>query len=205
MAATPDGTRLIAAFEGPLVDPQSGRPETAEGAAVVRLLEFDVAAGRWTGRSWRYRLEDPAHVIGDLAMIDGTNAVLIERDDASEGSPALACAGPARPDCFNRPAAFKRVFRIDLAQTDAQGFVRKLGFIDLMDIADPDRLARAPHEPDGRFALPFQGPEGIAVVDAEHIVVVNDNNLPFNSARRIGAPDDSEIALLRVPELLRRR
>lgn len=205
MAATPDGQRLIAMFEGPLVDPQSGQPETVEGAAVVRMLEFDVASRRWTGRQWRYRLENPANVIGDIAMVDANSAVLIERDDASEGSAAQACNGPARPDCFNRPAAFKRVYRIDLSHTDAQGFVRKLGWIDLMDIADPEGVAHAPREPNGRFALPFQGPEGIAVVDAEHIAVVNDNNLPFNSARRIGKPDDTEIALLRVPELLRAR
>jgi hypothetical protein len=205
MAATPDGQRLIAMFEGPLVDPATGQPETHAGAPAVRMLEFDVATRRWTGRQWRYRLEDAANVIGDLAMVDATTAVLIERDDASEGSPALACNGPARPDCFNRPAAFKRVYRIDLANADADGFVRKLGWIDLMDIADPEGVAHAPREPNGRFALPFQGPEGIAVVDADHIAVVNDNNLPFNSARRIGQPDDSEIALLRVPEFLRAR
>jgi hypothetical protein len=40
-------------------------------------------------------------------------------------------------------------------------------------------------------------------VDADHIVVANDNNLPFSSGRRIGANDDNEFALLRVPELLR--
>jgi hypothetical protein len=205
MAGTPDGARIIAMFEGPLVDPASGQPEAAGGAAVVRMLEFDVAQRRWTGRQWRHRLENPAHVVGDLAMVDATTAVLIERDDASEGSPALACNGPARPDCFNRPAAFKRVVRIDLAATDAEGFVRRIGMIDLMDIADPDGRAHAPREPNGRFAFPFQGPEGIAVVDAEHIAVVNDNNLPFNSARRIGRPDDTEIILLRVPELLRAR
>jgi hypothetical protein len=205
MAGTPDGSRIIAMLEGPLVDPATGQPETIAGAAAVRILEFDVAARRWTGRQWRHRLENPAHVIGDLAMVDATTAVLIERDDATEGSPALPCSGPARPDCFNRPAAFKRVVRIDLAATDADGFVRRIGMVDLMDIADPDRRAHAPLEPNGRFAFPFQGPEGIAVVDADHIAVVNDNNLPFNSARRIGRPDDTEVILLRVPELLRAR
>lgn len=203
MAATPDGTRLIAMFEGPLVDPQTGQPEMAGEAAVVRMLEFDVAQRRWTGRHWRYRLENPAHAIGDLAMVDANTAVLIERDDTTEGSAAQACNGPARADCFNRPAAFKRVYRIDLGNAD--GFVRKLGYIDLLDIADPDGRAHAPLEPNGRFAFPFQGPEGVAVVDAEHIAVVNDNNLPYNSARRMGQPDDTEIVLLRVPELLRAR
>ena len=197
MAATPDGRRLIAMFEGPLVDPQTGQAEP-----FVRMLEFDVATRAWTGRQWRYRLEDAANAVGDIAMVDENSAVLIERDDTTDGSPAQACNGPARLDCFNRPAAFKRVYRIDLANTDAEGFVRKIGYIDLLDIADPDRRAHAPLEPNGRFAFPFQGPEGVTVVDREHIAVVNDNNLPYNSARRIGRPDDTEIVLLRVPELL---
>ncbi|MBN9486766.1 MAG: hypothetical protein J0H44_06050 [Alphaproteobacteria bacterium] len=41
------------------------------------------------------------------------------------------------------------------------------------------------------------------VVDADHILVGNDNNLPFSSGRAIGRSDDSEMVLLRVPELLR--
>ena len=43
------------------------------------------------------------------------------------------------------------------------------------------------------------------VVDADHIAVGNDNNLPFSSGRVIGKNDDNELALLRVPELLRAR
>ena len=31
------------------------------------------------------------------------------------------------------------------------------------------------------FALPHLGPEGMADVDATHIVVVNDDNFPFSS------------------------
>jgi hypothetical protein len=40
---------------------------------------------------------------------------------------------------------------------------------------------------------------------ADHIIVANDNNLPFSSGSTIGKNDDSEFALLRVPELLRGR
>ena len=198
MAVTPDGTRLIAMFEGPLFDEQ-GEPEP-----FLRLLEFDVAGGAWSGKEWRYRREDDGNVIGDLAMIDATTALVIERDDSSEGSPRLACPGEPKPDCFNKPARFKRVYKIDLAATD-QGFVRKVGYVDLLDIADPDGRSHAPAEPDGRFVFPFQGPEGVAVVDARTIAVINDNNLPYNAGRTLGKPDDSEIALLEVPELLAAR
>ena len=198
MAATPDGTRLIAMFEGPLFD------ATGEAEPFLRLLEFDVASATWTGKQWRYRREEDGNVIGDLAMIDATTALVIERDDTSEGSPRLACAGEPRPDCFNKPARFKRVYKIDLAATD-EGFVRKLGYVDLLAIADPDGRSHAPKEPDGWFVFPFQGPEGVAVVDARTIAVINDNNLPYNAARTLGKPDDSEIALLEVPELLAAR
>jgi hypothetical protein len=93
------------------------------------------------------------------------------------------------------------VFKIDLAPND-DGFVRKIGYVDLLDIDDPDGRSHAAEEPDGKFIFPFQGPEGVAVVDARTIAVINDNNLPYNTSRTIGKPDDSEIALLRVPELM---
>jgi len=41
------------------------------------------------------------------------------------------------------------------------------------------------------------------VVDADHIIVANDNNLPYSSGRQIGKQDDNEFILLRVPEFLR--
>jgi hypothetical protein len=43
------------------------------------------------------------------------------------------------------------------------------------------------------------------VVDGEHIVVGNDNNLPFSAGRHLTRADDNEVILLRVPELLRAR
>jgi hypothetical protein len=34
------------------------------------------------------------------------------------------------------------VYKIDLSQPDAGGFVRKIGFVDLLDIKDPESKAR---------------------------------------------------------------
>lgn len=45
------------------------------------------------------------------------------------------------------------------------------------------------------FVLPHLGPEGLTLVDATHIVVVNDN-FPFSSRRTIGQPDDNELTLV---------
>jgi hypothetical protein len=42
-------------------------------------------------------------------------------------------------------------------------------------------------------------------VDAEHIIVGNDNNFSFSSSREPNRQDDNEFVLLRAPELLRSR
>ena len=87
---------------------------------------------------------------------------------------------------------------------DAEGFVRKAGYVALLDIKDPEGKAKAGAR-DGVFTFPFVTIENVDVVDAEHIIVANDNNLPFSSGRQIGKNDDNEFILLRVPELLRAR
>lgn len=42
-------------------------------------------------------------------------------------------------------------------------------------------------------------------MDAEHIVVLNDNNLGASAAREFGKNEPNEMIVLRVPELLRAR
>jgi len=201
MAASPDGRFLYPLLEGPLWDEAAKAWESKGGREYLRILEFDVAQGRFTGRSWKYLLEINGNNIGDFNMIDADTGLIIERDNG-EGDPRHACQGPPRADCFNVPAKFKRVYKVDLRQADAEGFARKVGFVDLMDVKDPDKRART-GTTDGVFTFPFVTIENVDVVDADHIIVANDNNLPFSSGRRIGANDDNEFALLKVPELLR--
>ena len=71
-----------------------------------------------------------------------------------------------------------------------------------MDIYDPHKLARQGGR-DGKFTVPFFTIENVDVVDADHIIVGNDNNLPFSSGRALGKADDNEMILLRVGELLK--
>lgn len=202
MAVSPDARTLYPMFEGPLWDAQAGAPETDDGGAFLRIAEYDVAQRRFTGRTFRYRLEDPRHAIGDFNMVDADTALVIERDN-DQGDPALACPeGQRRPDCFAGPVArFKRVYRIELAGVADGGHVRKAAYADLMDIADPRGLARLGGR-DGRLAFPFVTIENVDVVDAEHVVVGNDNNFPFSSGRAPGVSDHNEFVLLRVPGLL---
>ena len=201
MAASPDGKFLYALLEGPLVS-ESGEMEAKDGKRFLRILEFDVAKGEFTGKGYKYMLEAPANAIGDFNLIDATSGLVIERDD-TEGDAAQACAaGAPKPDCFNVPAKFKRIYKIDLAQADADGVVKKLGYIDLMDIDDPQKLARQGGR-DGKLTFPFFTIENVDIVDADHIIVGNDNNLPFSSGRALGKADDNELILLKVGDLLR--
>ena len=80
--------------------------------------------------------------------------------------------------------------------------MKKVGYIDLMDIDDPQHVARQGGK-DGKFTFPFFTIENVDVVDPDHIIVGNDNNLPFSSGRAIDRSDDNELILLKVPELLK--
>jgi len=204
MAATPDGSRIWAMLEKPLLDAKG----QAEGR-FLHVLAFDPAAARWTGTSVKYPLEKETAAIGDLNMIDATRALVIERDDG-QGDPARCCApGVNPPGCFENPARFKRVYVVDFAQLDANGFAKKLAYIDLMDIKDPKNLARQTGDrgvgQEGRLSFPFFTIEMVAMVDATTIMVGNDNNLPFSAGRFLHRPDDNEFILLQVPELLKAR
>lgn len=212
MAASPDGSRLYALLEGPLWNAERQAYEQVDGREALRVLEFDTARGAWTGRSWLYPLETNGHAIGDFNLIDAQSApdgrtavgLVIERDNG-EGTAAKACpAGTRRPDCFDDVARFKRVYKVAFGTGDAGQAVRKIGSIDLLAIQDPQRRAHKPLD-GGVFTFPFFTIENVDVVDERHIVVGNDNNLPFSSSREPNRADDNELILLDAAELLQAR
>jgi hypothetical protein len=197
LAQAKDGSKLYGMLEGALFK-DDGSMEMVDGNRAFRIIEFDVANGAWTGRSWLYRLEDGGDAIGDFNMIDETTALVIERDQGS-GTAAKACADPKspQPDCFATPAKFKRIYKIEMSDGSAGGAVRKIGYIDLLDIRDPNNLRRQGGG-DGVYDMPFNTIENVDVVDATHIVVGDDNNLPFSAGRALDKADDNEFVLLEV-------
>ena len=203
MAASPDGKYLYALLEGPVWDANAKDWEkTADGKEYLRILEFDVAGEKWTGRHWKYVLEQNGNAIGDFNMISPTQGLIIERDD-HEGTADKACpAGQNRTDCFDNIAKFKRVYKIEMSDANANAPVRKIAHIDLMKIADPDKKARKALN-DGVLTFPFFTIENVDIVDADHIVVGNDNNLPFSSSRDPNKADDNEFVLLKVTDFLK--
>ena len=202
MAASPDGSKLYALLEGPLWNAATKSNEMVDGKTALRVLEFDVQKKAWTGRHWKYPLEAGHHAIGDFNMVDATTGLVIERDNG-EGTVDKACpAGEKRKDCFHDLAKFKRVYKIEMGEANVGQSVRKIGYIDLMAIQDPNKLAKKPLT-NGVLAFPFFTIENVDIVDATHIVVGNDNNLPFSSSRVPDQADDNELVLLEVGELLR--
>ncbi|AOG21857.1 esterase-like activity of phytase family protein [Acidovorax sp. RAC01] len=202
MAASKDGSKLYALLEGALWNDSAKAYENVGGKQVLRVLEFDVKTEQWTGRHWKYVLEANHHAIGDFNMIDGTTGLIIERDNG-EGTADKACPeGQKRTDCFHDLAKFKRVYKVEMSDSNVGGEIRKVGYIDLMNIQDPQRLAKKPLN-NGVLTFPFFTIENVDIVDSTHIVVGNDNNLPFSSSRDPNKADDNELVLLEVGGLLR--
>jgi hypothetical protein len=200
MALQPGTNLLWAMLEKPVLG-ADGAPE----GNFLRSMAFDPAKGEWTGQMFKFALAEGATAIGDFNFIDETRALVIERDNG-EGDPSLKCAADAQPDCFPAPAMVKNIVLIDTATIDADGFVRRIGHIDLMNIADPNGLNRletqANRDLTGIMTFPFFTIENVMAVDGTHILVGNDNNLPYSSGRKLDAAADNEAILLSVPEFL---
>lgn len=202
LAMSKDGAWLYGLLEGPryMAD---GAVEQTDGTTALRIVEFDVAGKAWTGRSWLYPLADGGEAIGDFNMIDATTGLVIERDNgAGIASQVCADAADPKPDCFAKPSKVKRIYKIELTDANVGAAVRKIGYIDLLDIADPDSKKRQGGG-DGFYDMPFVTIENVDIVDGSHIVVGNDNNLPFSAGRAIDRADDNEFVLLEVADFLK--
>jgi len=201
LAQSKDGSKLYALLEGPLYL-GDGKFEQADGATATRIIEFDVAKKAWTGRSWLYPFSGAGTNIGDFNMIDDSTALVIERDGGA-GLADKACADPAKPEptCFDKPAKHKRIYKIAFGNDNVGKAVRKIGYIDLLNIADTEGKAKQ-GTVNGVYTMPFVTIENVDVVDAKHIVVGNDNNLPYSAGRAVDKADDNEFVLLEVGDFL---
>lgn len=201
LAMSKDGTKLYGLLEGPLYL-EDGSVEKADGLTALRIIELDAASKAWTGKTWLYPLSAGGEAIGDFNMIDDTTALVIERDNGA-GVADKACADPKAPapDCFAVPAKHKRIYKIEMTEENAGKAVRKIGYIDLMKIEDPDNKKRQGGG-EGFYDMPFVTIENVDVVDPTHIIVGNDNNLPFSAGRALDKADDNEFVLLEVGDFL---
>ena len=178
MAITPDGKTLYPLLEGSLTtDPDQRR---------LIINEFDIDARRYTGRQWFYRLDAPIQTgqsIGDMTAITKSTFVIIERD-GGQGATAL----------------FKKIYKVDLNDVDANGFLVKHQVADLLHINDPDNIGGL----GPIFTFPFVTIESVIPLDDRRLGVLNDNNYPGSSGRTPGQPDNNEFIIIRLDQPLSR-
>ncbi|MBD2258296.1 glycerophosphodiester phosphodiesterase family protein [Pseudanabaena sp. FACHB-2040] len=172
MAISPDKSTLYPLLEGTV----AGDP-----AGALRIYEFDVASKQYEGVLGYYKMENPGHAIGDLAVVNQNEYLVIERDGGQAAS-----------------AQFKKVFKLDFSQIDADGYVAKEELVDLLNIPDPNDL-----NGDGSttYQMPFVTIENLLVIDENTILVANDNNYPFS----VGRPpeiDNNEIVQIGLKQPL---
>lgn len=148
------------------------RSVSGDAAKTLRINEFDIDSESYTGNTFMYQLDANGTAIGDMTAIDDHRFLVIERNSgtATSGTP------------------FKKIFMIDITDVGANNVVAKTEVVDLMNIADPDDL-----NGDGSttFTFPYVTIEGVLILDANTIVVVNDNNFPGGGGRNLFS-DDTE-------------
>jgi glycerophosphoryl diester phosphodiesterase len=173
MAINPDKTKLYPLLEKTVV----GDP-----AGALRIYEADAITGKFQGLKGFYKLENAANAIGDMTVINANEYLVIERDGGQ-----------------GVDAKFKKIFKIDLSQKDANGFFAKEEIADLLNIADPQDFNK-----DGSttYRMPFVTIEDVLVIDERTILVANDNNYPF-SLGRPPAIDNNEIVILNLDKALK--
>ncbi|WP_119396247.1 esterase-like activity of phytase family protein [Salinibius halmophilus] len=193
MAVSQDGRMLYPLLEKPIFDAASNSSETINGQPVLRMFEYDTVNKRFHDKVRFYPLAVASHAIGDFNMIDEHRALIIERDSGQ---------GDAREGWSNNPARFKRIYLVDLRDTDENGVLRKIAFIDLLAIQDPNNVAPRGSN-NGLYTFPFVTIENVDRIDENHIVVANDNNFPFSVGRQQGRVDDNEFIVLEVGDFLK--
>lgn len=181
LAATPSRKFIYASVEKAMIDDPVRHRRT--------LLQFDPQTGAFTGRFWFYRTDNASISIASLEAFNETILLVLERD-GEEG----------------HEAAVKRIYRIDLDQADAEGFLIKSLVCDLLDIQDSRGLTQAEDGAVGlgtNYGFPYVTPEALVIVDAWTLIVGCDNNFPFSTGRRPpSTPDDNEFIRLRLPRSL---
>jgi len=186
MALNASGTRLYALLEKVINgDAQRNR---------LWIHEFNPFTKKYTGKTFAYPLESSTNAIGDFSALSDSEYLIIERDSGQ---------GDASNPNFPAPAKFKKIYRVDLTETDAEGNLVKHEVADLMNIYDPQDIAG-----DGKqntvFTFPFTTIEDVLVLDNNTLLVVNDNNFPFSSGREFGAADNNEFIVIHTAPLLQK-
>jgi hypothetical protein len=176
------------AKDGKTLYPMLEKAIIGDDAQLRRINEFDVASEHYTGRVFWYRLDPTSVSIGDFTELDQNRFVVIERDNG-QGS----------------AAQLKRIYVVDLRKPAPDGTLEKTLAVDLMNIADPAGISLPARPGDiglgTTFTFPYVTIEDVLPLDAERLLVVNDNNFPFSTGRNPQLPDYDDFIVVRTGSL----
>ncbi|SDV04962.1 glycerophosphoryl diester phosphodiesterase [Microlunatus sagamiharensis] len=179
MAGSKDGRYLYPILEGAL---------NADADKRRRLVyEFDTKKQRYTGTTWAYETDTDANFVGDAHLVGPKKLVVLERDNF-DGAQAVT----------------KRVYDVDLNRRE-NGFARKRLKVDLLQIANPERIGTTTspgaYGVGANFSFAFQSTETVVPLSGGRYLFANDNNYPGNAARYPGRPDDTEMIIVGFPKV----
>lgn len=177
MAQVPGGRYLLPITEKAL---------SAETEPARRIIhQLDTFSGRYSGRTWDYRTELPNGLVADAQAIDRHRLLILERDDF-EGA----------------KAQIKRVYRVDLRETNADGSLKKVLIADLLNLANPGVTVETPgvFGLGSPFAFALQSVESLRITGPDQLTLASDNNFPFSNGRTTGRADDTEMIRVQLPK-----
>jgi glycerophosphoryl diester phosphodiesterase len=177
MAVSKNGRYLYPVLEGAVTDDDDKRRRW--------IFEYDTRRGEYTQRTWQYEADTDANLVGDAFLTRDNRLLILERDD------------------FDGPASVtKRVYEVDLRDTDDSGYLEKDLMVDLLRIDNPHGIGTetspGAYGVGQEFAFPMQSVEVVLQLRDGRLLIGNDNNYPGNDARYPGTPDDTEMFVLDV-------
>jgi len=202
LAISPDGTRLFVMIQSPLLNPDK---KSGEASRHVRIAVFDTSDGdnpKLAG-VYVYQTQKATDVgaaeqdeikIGDLAAISHTRILVGERDSVEGGSHKkvylvdLANAADISQNDEINGKTVEQASEADLKKAGIE-YVKKTMVVDLAKLGfSPDKF------------------EGLALVDATTIAVVNDNDFGVSAidsrGRVVRSGNPPRLVVIRVPEPL---
>jgi hypothetical protein len=195
MSRNGDGSKLYLTTEASITSEPDKR--------MLEIYEFDTATAQYTGTNFKYAKDSSDYitgavnnasnifVTGDMTHVADDRYLLIERDDFQ---------GPAGSASFPFQ---KKIYLIDLSETDANGVLEKRLLVDLLDVPDPaDIGGPLVGIPADKFNFPLQSVESVTLIDEHTILVGLDNNYPGGNGRIPGTPDGTEIITIRFDQSL---
>ena len=181
--AISDG-RVVASLQGPIVT------ATADPATpFVRILSLDPESG--TAETFAYPMAGPQRKVGDLAALGDRVLLVLEHGlDAGGTWSGQVYAVRLEPADALGDAEPERHATVGAARADGVPVLDKALVLDLVPSGWPADLHK---------------PEGLAVVDGTHLVVLSDNDYgvdaPAADGRPVATGQPTTLAVFRVPAL----